>query len=369
MQGPASILTDQFSSLLARLPAGIDQLAGQHKAITRRRAVTGGETLLRLALARGPGGLSLRETAAWAGLIGLVKLSNPAVKGRLDQAAGFLEALVGQVLAAQSAAASLYRPGSAWQSRVLRVADGTSLSEPGSKGTDWRVHAVFDLGRGGPAALQLTDAHGTECFTRGQPVAGEVRMGDRYFAQARALATFREAAAGQADFIVRLRWNALILHHPDGRRFDLIAALAALPPGHVPQEIALTAAIGRDPQALPLRLVLQRKPPQAVAATRRALQPYACRQQKQTDPRTLVAAEFMMLATSLPAATFPASEVLAAYRLRWQIELAFKRLKSLLHIDRLPTHTPKASRSWLLAHLVMALLCDDLSQDFLEAFP
>ena len=76
-----------------------------------------------------------------------------------------------------------------------------------------------------------------------------------------------------------------------------------------------------------------------------------------------------MLATSLPAQGYPAAEVLAAYRLRWQIELAFKRLKSLLHIDLLPTLTPEASRSWLYAHLILALLCDDLTQEFLESSP
>jgi len=57
------------------------------------------------------------------------------------------------------------------------------------------------------------------------------------------------------------------------------------------------------------------------------------------------------------------------YRLRWQIELAFKRIKSLLHIDPLQTRTEKGSRSWLYAHLTLALLCDDLSQDFLESSP
>jgi IS4 transposase len=55
--------------------------------------------------------------------------------------------------------------------------------------------------------------------------------------------------------------------------------------------------------------------------------------------------------------------------LRWQIELAFKRLKSLLHIDKLPTRTEQTSRSWLYAHLILALLCDDVSQDFLESSP
>ena len=64
-----------------------------------------------------------------------------------------------------------------------------------------------------------------------------------------------------------------------------------------------------------------------------------------------------------------AADILAVYRLRWQIELAFKRLKSPLHIDRLPTRTERGSRSWLNAHLILALLCDDLSQDFLDSSP
>jgi Transposase DDE domain len=75
------------------------------------------------------------------------------------------------------------------------------------------------------------------------------------------------------------------------------------------------------------------------------------------------------LGTSLPRAGYAAEEGLAAYRLRWQIELAFKRLKSLLGIDKLPTHTERASRSWLTAHLIMALLCDEASQQFLAASP
>jgi IS4 transposase len=123
-----------------------------------------------------------------------------------------------------------------------------------------------------------------------------------------------------------------------------------------------------DPH-LPLRLVILRKTPEATEAARKKLRQAASRKQKTLDPRSLVAAEFIVLATSLPADTYPAEEVLAAYRLRWQIELAFKRLTSLLHIKALPTYTEAASRCWLLAHLIMALLCDDLSQEFLGSSP
>lgn len=75
-----------------------------------------------------------------------------------------------------------------------------------------------------------------------------------------------------------------------------------------------------------------------------------------------------MLATSLPVDDYPAQEVLAVYRLRWHIELAFKRLKSLIRTDEIRTRTDAGTRCWLYEHLIVALLVDDLPQDFLQSF-
>ena len=100
MQNTASLPADQFSDLLGRLPADLDldALAWQTKAIERCRKLDSGTSLLRLALARGPGGLSLSETAAWATMLGLPAMSDPGVKYRLDKAVGFLNAvMVGQL--------------------------------------------------------------------------------------------------------------------------------------------------------------------------------------------------------------------------------------------------------------------------------
>ena len=99
------------------------------------------------------------------------------------------------------------------------------------------------------------------------------------------------------------------------------------------------AAAARGETALPLRLIVQRKTPEATEATRLALRRAAIKKGKKLDPRSLIAAEFMIVVTSLPGKGYTAKDILAVYRLRWQIELAFKRLKSLLHIDKLPTRT------------------------------
>ncbi len=341
----------------------LDALAAEARAIERCREVSDGATLLRLALARGPGMLSLRDTAAWASASGVAALSNPGVKYRLDKSVEFLKAILERQLAVAAGSQDLLWPG-----RCLRAADGTSISKPASGGTDWRVHAVFDLGAGGFSALELTDVHGAESIVRGPPMAGEVRIGDRFFARARDLARFRQESHEAADFIVRVGWNSFRLTRPGGKKFDLIKHLRAQPKRSGVREVDVLAWV-HGQQTLKLRLIILRKPPAQAAATIQQLHARASRKQQRIDPRSEVAAHFLILATSLPASDYPADEVLIAYRLRWQIELAFKRLKSLLHIDRMPTHTERASRSWLYAHLILALICDDISQEVLESFP
>jgi len=357
---------DQFTDLLERLPADLDLdgLALETKAIQRKRKIGDGASLLRLALARGPGGFSLRQTSGWVSLLEIAELSNPGVHYRLRQAVAFLAAIVARLLAVKAPGARLRWPG-----RTLRLADGTCVSKPGSKGTDWRIHGVFDLGSGGFSHLELTDKHGAEALERGAALSGEIRIGDRNYARVPVLNRFLADAGGKADFIVRVGWNALRLITPRGQSFDLIKYLQHLPTNLRPHEVALLAGGERGQAALPLRLIIQRKTAEATEATRLALRRAAIKKGKKLDPRSLIAAEFMILGTSLPKKGYTAKDILAVYRLRWQIELAFKRLKSLLHIDKLPTRTEQTSRSWLYAHLILALLCDDLSQDFLESSP
>jgi len=369
MPSPASLPPDQYVDVLNRFPAdlNLNVLARQTKAIERGRVLDDGALLLRLLLARGPGGLSLSQTAAWASVLGLTEMSDPAIKDRLDKAVRFLNALIEP----QPAGNTTRRP-IRWPGRILRVADGSSISKPGSKGTDWRVHCVYDLGRGGFSHLDLTDSHGAEGLCRGAPVPGEVRIADRNYARLKDLREFLRQGAGLADIIVRLRWRSLILFWPDGTRFDLFEYLRGLPPGQAPHEIVIHARdTGRAEASLPplpLRLIVLRKSPEATEAERKRLRQTASRKQSQLDPRSLEAAEFVMLATSLTE-SYAAEDIIGAYRLRWQVELAIKRTKSLIHIDELPTRTPEASRSWLLSHLLLATLTDEMTQDLLDSFP
>jgi hypothetical protein len=234
------------------------------------------------------------------------------------------------------------------------------------------MHGVYDLGRGGFWHLEVTDSHGAEGVCRGAPVPGEVRIADRDYARLKNLREFLRQGNGLADFIVRPRWRSLTLYLPDGTRFDLFEYPRGLPAGHAPHEIVVHARdTGRAEASLPplpSRLIVLRKSSDATEAERKRLRQAASRKQSQRDPPSLEAAEFAMLATSLPEG-YAAEDVLGANRLRWQVELAIKRAKSPIHIDELPTHTPEASRSWLLSHLLFAALSEETTQDLLDSFP
>ncbi|MBY5720458.1 transposase, partial [Rhizobium leguminosarum] len=163
-----------------------------------------------------------------------------------------------------------------------------------------------------------------------------------------------------ADFIVRTGWNSLRLLQTNGEPFDLFAALAAQqePEGEVQVRVH-EGMTGTPP--LVLRLVVRRKDPQQAQAEQERLLKDARKRGKKPDPRSLEAAKYILLLTSLPATTFPPADILALYRFRWQIELAFKRFKSLAGLDSLPAKKPELARAWLYARLIVAIIAEQIA--------
>jgi IS4 transposase len=80
---------------------------------------------------------------------------------------------------------------------------------------------------------------------------------------------------------------------------------------------------------LTLRLVIRRKDPEQAEAEQKRLLKNAKKRARQPDPRSLEAAKYIMLLTSLSAAAFPPADILALYRFRWQIELAVQKVQEL----------------------------------------
>ena len=123
------------------------------------------------------------------------------------------------------------------------------------------------------------------------------------------------------------------------------------------------------PEPLILRLVIRRKDPEQAQAEQKRLLKDAKKRGKQPDRRSLDAANYILLLTSLPAAAFPSADILTLYRFRWQIELAFKRFKSLAGLDMLPAKKPELARAWIYARLIVAIIAEQIAGQVPDSSP
>jgi hypothetical protein len=349
-----------WPELAVRLPASLDLEASAraYKALQRPRGVRSGSDLLRLALSYVMG-LSLRGTAAWAELAAVARLSDVALLNRLRKAADWLGAIVASILAER-----MTLPVACSAPLHVRLIDATMLTAPG--GAQWRLHVSYDLAGQRIADVTLTTDDEAESLRRFACTAGEVAVADRGYAKTGDLARWR---AQEGDFIVRTGWNALRLCTPQGTPFDLAGVFERLPE-HGIADVAVAVALDRAcTRLLPLRLVVLALGAGDAERNRRRARRRAKKQGKRIQPMTLRAAGFVLLLTSLDSARCAAHDVLELYRLRWQIELAFKRLKSIVHLDGLPAKDPDLVRSWIYAKLIVALLLEDTTRVALDSPP
>ncbi len=342
--------------MVSMLPADLEERAFSKFAIQRRRRVSNGETLLRLALAYAVCDFSMRQLAAWAKVTGIADLSDVAVLKRLRGASDWLGDLVMGWLAERGLTRHV-------PPLAVQVIDASVVMAPGGVGVDWRVHARLDLAALRLTSIEVTGPEGGESLDRHALAPGEVALADRGYAHREAVAGVLEAGA---HVVVRGNWQNFPLETRKGGRLDVVACLETLAPGEIGD---WPVRFRSKRKAYPLRLIAIRKSEAATARERAKIRAAAQRKGRQPDPQGLRAAAFIYVLTDLPAEVLPASEALELYRLRWQIELAFKRLKSILKLDHLRAHDPRLARTYLYGKLLAALILDELSTSALAFFP
>jgi hypothetical protein len=355
-----SLVNEDWSSIVARL-GGADALnatARKTKAFLRPRQITNAVDLLRLILAYCLGERGLRLTAAWATSMGLVNISNVALLYRLRQCGDWLAMLVGHALAGAAPKAS--------HGRLIRVIDATTVPKKGPEARKqnelWRIHSAFDLPDERFGHFEVTDQQVGETLDRIVVVKGEIRIADRAYLQPDRMAKVIDAGA---DIVIRAGWKSARWVDEDGNAIDIVGELRDATADLLDRPIWIKRKGG---SLLAVRLVAVRKPQQAAAEARRKARREAQRGGHTVSKQTLDAADWVILITSLKPEDFTADDVLALYRLRWRIELGFKRLKSLIGLKGPPGTTESSARPHILAHLLTILLLERLI-DELEDSP
>lgn len=326
---------EEWEYVQTLLPADLEESARSAGALLRCRNVPDAGALLRMALAYAVSDLSLKDVAAWASSLHVAEITGPGLFYRLRGAEAWLEHVLAEALAEGVAPTT-----AAWP---VRVVDATVINGPGNKAVQWRAHVWINPATGGFRRVELTDDSGGEKLSRHVMERGEVILGDRAYATARGLYAVRLAGA---HAVVRFAPANLRTCDEQRQRIYLTEREAQVPAvGAV--EFMITVPVPPQPTKSHKLWKSSRAidwiPARAIAARTRS-------------------GEVFWIVTTLNAAELPALQVMALYRLRWQIELFFKRLKSLLHLDTLPSRQGPTAKSWMLARLIAAALAQRLVQ-------
>ncbi len=329
------------------LPEGWQEAAKRAGALIRTRGFDSAATLLRVLLIHLVDGCSLRETAVRAEAGGLAKVSDVALLGRLRGSGEWFRWMVEQMSQRLSGASQEVLPG-----KRVRLVDASVVCEPGATGSTWRLHYMIDLSTLACEQVQVTLPEEGETLTRFAVRAGDVLMADRGLAHRRGI---RHVVEHEGDVIVRMNLVSVPLEDAKGRAMQLLPRLRKLAIG----QARAWPAVMRDEQgSIAVRVCALKKSAEQTRKSQQKVRQIASRKGHELQPDTLEAAGYVVVLTTLP--DVPPARILELYRHRWQIELAFKRLKSLLHLGHLKKTDPVGAKAWLQGKLFVATLIETL---------
>jgi hypothetical protein len=332
----------------------IEKLAYETGAFARKRKIATPADLLRLLLVWAVGGHSLWETAALAAAAGVADVSDVALLKRFEKCREWLLALVGDLVAEP-------REYEIIDGR-LRLIDATIVAAMGKeRARDHRLHVSYNARTGRIDQIEMTGMKAGEDLTRFEFEASDVVIADRGYGRKGGIGKVAEAGA---KLIVRIGWQNLPMECEDGTPFEVVPALRSLEEASAGE---FRVYLRGDEKRRPYRFVAIRKSEPAAEESRRKLLISSRKDRRKLDPRSLEAAGYVFVLTNLDASV-TATQVLDLYRLRWQVEMRFKSLKTVIDLDRLPVKSFELAQTYLAAKLLVALVLEQMVYEY-ESFP
>jgi hypothetical protein len=350
-----NLLQEDWNLLVSFFPANWRDLARRTHALKGLRQDKSEENLLRTLLIHLACGCSLRETAVRASKARLADLSDVAVLKRLRKSQSWLYALCCQLFEERGMKSGLEVPV------PMRLVDATLVKEPGRTGSLWRIHYSLQWPSLACDFFKLTtvEGEGTGESLKQIPIRkGDHLLADRGYCTAPGI----HHVATRGGFVtVRVNAQSLPICRRDGGAFPLLKRLEAITR---PMEVGCWNVEIPSPQsgekALTGRLCVIRKTEEAIRLAQKKLKMRASRKGQELKAETLLYSKYVIVFTTFDAERFPAAAVLEWYRLRWQIELVFKRFKQIANLGHLPKQDEESAKSWLYGKLFVALLTEKL---------
>jgi hypothetical protein len=341
----------EFERLMEVMPEGWEEKAKELGALRRAREIKTPEDLLRLIFLYLTEGKSFAGTSAIARMGGEFKLNKIAVYKRIRSSAEWLKWLCENIYRQSG----LLTGKPEWlKGKNVCLIDGSEDVICGSRKSYFKLHYCLDLFSLGLRELQVTDIKKGEKISNFAKLGKrDIVVGDRIYGTIPGMEYLKERGSG---YVLRLRANAFTAYNKEGQKASVLKGLEGLKAG---ESRSFEIYYRRGDEYVPLRVCGMRKDRDSERAGLKRLTKI---NQRKRQGRVVSDAQskynqYVIVVTSLEQ-SITAAQVLELYRMRWQIELAFKRLKSLFQYNEIPVKLDQTAYAWFYGKLLLAALCE-----------
>jgi len=342
-----------FKHLLKMLPEGWEEKAKELGALRRAREIKTPEELLRLILLYLTEGKSMAGTSAITNLSGKATMSKVSVFKRIRNSGEWLHWMCENIY--RRAGLLIEKPHWLKDRNVLLV-DGSKDAKNGKEPQRYMLHYSIELFTLAIREFLITgEKTGEKLGNFKRFGKQDIVIADRIYGTLTGISHLRESGA---CYILRLRAEAFNVYDEKGEKIDLtkqFSGLMAWKHGEI------TGWCNINGENTPLRICALRKDVlNEYAGMQRLKKIKGCKSGANTV--SALQAEYnkyIIVVTSLGKEA-SAEQVLQLYRARWQIEIAFKRLKSIFEYNRMPARKPENIKTWFYGKLLLAALCETL---------
>jgi len=337
--------------LIKEMPKGYEQACFDEKAIVRKRGIENPDDLMMLSLFHLLNGCSLTEVSTIAELTKLGKVSDVAFMNRFENCNNWFLWITSNITT--NGAISYSKPKWLENYNVSGI-DATDVREKGRSGRLYRLHFALDIFKMKSLQYNITTNETGESLRNFEIKENDLYLADRGYIS---LNGIEHCINGGGSFVLRLRKNSFKLYDSNDKEINLLEHLKNIESDNALDFIVY--AKGSNGKKIPLKVCAKRKTAEAIENTQKKLRRREQKNQAKMADDTKSFNEYIVLLTNLPE-DIMSEEILELYRYRWQIEIYFKRLKSIMDFGQLPKRRPASVMAWLNGKLMIALLIEKI---------
>jgi hypothetical protein len=328
---------ENIEKLIEKLPEGYEKAASETGGFKQKREIKTATDLLRLIFVYIVNGLSYIEISTISKLKGIADISDVGFMKRFSNCGELFKWILKEM---KPEATAHYAKPEKFKEYEIHGLDASVVVSGGKARKTHRLHYSINLFELSSDQFKLTGQSTGESLTNFEIKPRHLYIGDRAYGKPTSMA---HCFSGGGDFIFRIKKGAFDIYEViDKTKINLVEELKKLEDG---KELDMDCRFKNSKgEFVPIRICAMKKP----------------KNTHETDGNdTKFMNNYIVVVTSiLDFCKITAKDILDLYRVRWQVELYFKRLKSLLGFGDVPNKTDKNIEAWLNAKLIAAILLE-----------